>query len=73
MLCYFVQDEEKANSVEQSKQEQRSGSGRQKKGPKFNYEFGGPIGVFLMTLGLPAFMLFINFMCDKVTECFFKT
>ena len=32
------------------------------------YEFGGPIGVSLIMLTLPAFVILINLCCDKVSE-----
>ena len=50
-------------------QKSESGSGLQKAGSKFAYEFGGPIGTFLLILGLPAAMVLLNLMCDKVRAC----
>jgi hypothetical protein len=33
---------------------------------KSSYQFGGPIGAFVLTFALPALMLGLNFLCDKV-------
>jgi len=68
---------EKEEKREQEKVEQASGDAKNdnaaNKSPKktakgksgFPYEFGGPIGTFFMGIGLPAFMLYLNFACTK--------
>ena len=66
-MHHVCQDEEQ-EYANKAKQEGKadSGSGRQKRAGKSTYVFGGPIGTFFMTLGLPVGMLLLNLMCDKV-------